>query len=126
MSSFPSFSQANNRFHGTTCDTDYLLPHDDEEIERLDSLQNLFRMILGKNIIAPLSIKPSHILDVGAGSGKWCIEVAEELPHALVVGIELYPIERSSAPPSNCQFLVADLNNGLQFDDGSLDVVHSR
>ena len=64
-------------------------------------------------------------MDVGCGSGKWCVEVANEFPSARVKGIDLSPILPRSAP-LNVDFIVADLNNGLNLDDGSQDLVHSR
>jgi hypothetical protein len=42
-----------------------------------------------------------------------------------VVGIDLSPIQPDFVP-QNCEFVVADLNDGLDFDDGSHDLVHSR
>jgi len=64
-------------------------------------------------------------LDVGTGSGAWCIEVADQFPKAHVVGIDLSPIQATTIP-LNCEFIVSDLNEGLGFDDGSLDLVQSR
>jgi ubiquinone/menaquinone biosynthesis C-methylase UbiE len=66
-----------------------------------------------------------RIVDVGTGTGLWVIEVAEEFPTTMVYGIDLSPIQQTSIP-SNAQFRVMDLNEGLGFDDGSTDLVHSR
>jgi ubiquinone/menaquinone biosynthesis C-methylase UbiE len=64
-------------------------------------------------------------VDVGCGSGAWCIEVAKEFPTAAVCGFDLSPIDRGGVP-ENCKFLVGDLNDGLPFEDGSLDLVQGR
>lgn len=53
------------------------------------------------------------------------MDVAEEYPNAYVIGIDLSPIQPTYVP-ENCEFIVADLNDGLEFDDGSYDLVHSR
>jgi hypothetical protein len=44
-------------------------PNDDEEVTRLDELQYVIRCFFGRNILAPISRKPSRILDIGTGSG---------------------------------------------------------
>jgi ubiquinone/menaquinone biosynthesis C-methylase UbiE len=64
-------------------------------------------------------------VDVGCGSGAWAIEVADEFPTANVIGIDLSPIQPTDVP-QNCEFIVADLNQGLNFDDDSLDLVQGR
>lgn len=65
------------------------------------------------------------VVDVGAGSGRWVVEVAEQFPFAHVYGIDLSPIEPTNAPV-NAEFIVMDLTKGLEFDDRSTDFVHSR
>lgn len=94
------------------------------ETERLDDLQLAFRNLLGKNIFAPCS-DPKEILDLGAGSGAWCVEVAKEFPTAQVSGLDLSAIHRHNIP-ENCQFIVSNFLKGLKFDDNSIDLVHSR
>jgi SAM-dependent methyltransferase len=114
----------------------YPLPNDDEEIVRLDELQFVIRGLFGPNILAPISRNPTAILDLGTGSGRyhpicteayysWCFEVADQFPDARVVGIDLSPVQ-PTAVPDNCEFIVADFTEGLEFDNGSLDLVHSR
>ena len=86
----------------------------------------LYRCLLGRNIVVPIASKPRHILDVGTGSGRWAIEVADQYEDTNVFGIDLSPTSPSYEIPENCEFIVADLTEGLSFDDGSLDLVHSR
>ena len=38
-----------------------MLPNDEEEVERLQDIQYCFRKFLGKNIVAPISLKPQLI-----------------------------------------------------------------
>jgi ubiquinone/menaquinone biosynthesis C-methylase UbiE len=66
-----------------------------------------------------------RIVDVGTGSGLWVIEVAEEFPTAMVYGTDISPVQHTDIP-SNAEFRVMDLNEGLSFDDGSTDLAHSR
>jgi len=64
-------------------------------------------------------------VDIGTGSGKWVLEVAEEWPSARVVGLDLSPIQPTLVP-SNAEFIVEDVNQGIGFNDASTDLVHSR
>ena len=114
------------RFHGT--DNRYPLPNDSEEIVRLDELHYMYRGFLGRNVLAPISHtkRPTNILDIGTGSGRWPIEVATEFENATVTGMDLSPTEPLYEAPENCEFIVADLTEGLGFNDESLDLVHSR
>jgi Methyltransferase domain len=114
-----------NRFHGIE-NNKYHFPCDEEEVARLDCLQYAIRTYLnGRNVLVPLGNKPTDILDVGTGSGAWCIEVADEYPTAMVRGIDLSPVQPNLVP-DNCEFIVMDLTEGLEFDSGSQDLVHSR
>ena len=112
------------RFHRVEKST-YPLPNDEKEHKRLDDLQLACRELLGGNVFAPISSTPTNILDVGTGSGAWCVDVAKQFPTATVSGLDLSPIHRSDAP-QNCHFVVGDLNEGLKFETGSMDLVHSR
>jgi ubiquinone/menaquinone biosynthesis C-methylase UbiE len=113
-----------DRYHGIE-DNPYPLPNDDEEARRLDDLHDVCRYILKANVVAPISPKADNILDIGTGSGAWAIEVADQFPDTLVRGLDLSPIQPLYVP-TNCEFLVGDLNEGLDFDDSSIDLVHSR
>jgi hypothetical protein len=73
------------RYHGIEGNR-YPLPNDEEEIIRLENLHYMFRGLLGRNILAPISARPSGILDVGTGSGRWVVDVATEFNTARVTG----------------------------------------
>ena len=64
-------------------------------------------------------------MDVGTGSGRWVIEVADQLSTARVCGIDISPVQPIDVPV-NAEFIVMDLTDGLDFSDGSTDLVHSR
>lgn len=46
-----------------------------------------------KRVLAPRpeGVDPPAILDIGAGSGRWALDMAKEFPHAEVVGLDLTP-----------------------------------
>ena len=117
--------EINRRYHGIDGNR-YPLPNDTEEVIRLDKLHYMFRCINRRNVLAPISPNATGILDVGTGSGRWVVEVAQEYPKAIVTGMDLSPANPLYEITENVDFIVGDLTEGLQFDDGSLDLVHSR
>jgi len=56
------------RYHGIV-ENPYPFPNDEEEVVRLDKLQYLHRLLMPRNVMAPISRKPNLILDLGTGSG---------------------------------------------------------
>jgi ubiquinone/menaquinone biosynthesis C-methylase UbiE len=113
-------------------DAPYVLPKDLGEINRLDFQHYLYRAALKSNYAAPIG-SPQSILDVGTGSGRWAIEIAEQFPLASVIALDLVdPAEigsRSHLPerfPSNYAFVQGDILRGLPFAEQSFDFVHQR
>jgi len=65
------------------------------------------------------------IVDIGTGSGLWAIEVAEEYPNTKVIGTDISPVQPIDGP-ANCEFQLENLLEGLSFDTGSVEFLHSR
>ena len=105
----------------------YVLPKDNQEINRLDFQHYVLRQTLGSNTLAPLGKGTKSIADIGCGTARWCHEVAREYPHAHVYGIDLEytPVPNMDAPP-NYTFVPANILNGLPFTDGTFDYIHQR
>ena len=112
----------------------------------MQDLQAYHKAFFGTNILAPIVPKPTLIgkplspgpkiknkrcesnecvVDVGTGSGVWCVEVAQEFPETRVVGTDLSPIQPTDVP-DNCDFIVESLLDGLSFDTGSVDYLQER
>jgi ubiquinone/menaquinone biosynthesis C-methylase UbiE len=49
---------------------------------------------------APISLTQQRILDLGTGSGIWCIEMGELYPSAEVIGVDLSANMPSWVPPN--------------------------
>jgi SAM-dependent methyltransferase len=64
-------------------------------------------------------------VDFGCGSGRWVIEVGEQYPGARVYGVDISPIQPTYVP-LNVEYVLMDVTEGLDFDDGSTDLVQSR
>lgn len=58
--------------------------------------------------------------------GAWAVQAAEQYPLARVIGIDLNPL-RPAVVPSNCEFVVGDLTQGLgDYGNENVDLVHAR
>ncbi|KAG8953834.1 hypothetical protein FRC04_001464 [Tulasnella sp. 424] len=113
----------------------YMLPADAPEHCRLDMQHEMLKKKMNglwlrpdavHRALAPKQTEVPSILDVGAGSGCWVLDVAKLFPHADVVGIDLAPANLNSPPPPNCRFECDDVNLGLEQYYGSFDVVNAR
>ena len=126
-----TYKYENGRRYNAFREGSYILPNDDQEQERMDMLHHIYRLILGGSlwrapIISEDRPSPKRILDLGCGTGAWCMEVADELSEALVEGIDLSPIQPNWVPP-NCQFYVDDFEAQWTYKpDEKFDYIHGR
>jgi ubiquinone/menaquinone biosynthesis C-methylase UbiE len=100
-----------------------MLPKDLSEVSRLDFQHYALRATLKGNHLAPLE-KPTHVLDVGCGTGQWCYEMCAEFPAAQVTGFDLEAGKPAS--PVNYHFVPGNVLDGLPFPDNSFAYVHQR
>ena len=110
----------------------YIVPWDIEEHNRLDFQHFMLRYALRGNYAAPIGT-PHSILDVGSGTGRWAIEMANHFPRAKVIGLDINapPVDLLAEKgidtrPANYQFVAGNLLEGLPFADASFDYVHMR
>ncbi|MHB8596360.1 MAG: class I SAM-dependent methyltransferase [Ktedonobacteraceae bacterium] len=107
-------------------DVPYMLPNFNQEIDPLDLQHYMIRYLLKGNYIAPIA-KPAHILDVGCGTGRWMIEMAQEFSQAKLNGIDLkHPEGEATLFPHNSHFHAGNILNGLPFEESFFDFVHQR
>jgi methyltransferase family protein len=101
----------------------YLFPEHPGEAYRLDVQHYAIRLMLGLNLLAPVE-EPRRVLDVGCGTGRWCLEVGQQFTDALVVGLDL--IAEPERHTSRYRLVRGDVLAGLPFCDGEFDLVHQR
>lgn len=115
-------------------DAPYFLPKDDQEVNRLDFQHYLFRYALKSNYAVPLTT-PTNILDVGTGTGRWAMEMANQFPQANVIGLDIIPPPADNAAslgqgldrrPDNYVYVQGNVLDGLPFPDATFDYVHQR
>lgn len=106
----------------------YPFPNDDQEQTRQIDQYNIIRASQGGRLFfAPLK-DPHMILDVGTGTGIWCIELADSdlCPNAHIVGIDLSPIQPQDVPPN----VIFEMQDCAESDWGraldSFDFIYSR
>jgi trans-aconitate methyltransferase len=82
----------------------------DTEIQRLNTVHWGMRELWETSVRVPVPHQAPRILDVGCGSGIWAKEVAEVLPRAQIVGVDLSPtflLDEPGRPiPANLSFEV--------------------
>ncbi|KAJ9137108.1 S-adenosyl-L-methionine-dependent methyltransferase [Pleurostoma richardsiae] len=105
-------------------DAKYVLPMDEQEIERLDFQCHLVWLTLDKQHgFAPVK-NLRRALDAGCGTGIWAIEFADEHPETEVLGVDLAPVQPHSVPP-NLEFEVDDLEQPWNFSR-KFDYIHCQ
>jgi 2-polyprenyl-3-methyl-5-hydroxy-6-metoxy-1,4-benzoquinol methylase len=58
--------------------------------ERNDWQHYKFFILLNDQLhLSPLADTPTDILDLGTGTGVWCIDMADKYPSATVIGVDL-------------------------------------
>ncbi|KAF2866549.1 S-adenosyl-L-methionine-dependent methyltransferase [Massariosphaeria phaeospora] len=81
------FIHENDRIYGNSV---YYMPCDQAEQDRLAILHQVFTYALkGKLTTTNVSHATRRILDVGTGPGHWAVAMAEQYPHAEVVGVDM-------------------------------------
>lgn len=113
-----------------------LNPESPEEMARLINLDRMSTRAMG-GVFAALSeqdIAGLHdILDLACGPGGWVLDVALERPEAHVTGIDISKIMIDYAKARartqkrlNASFHVMSINDALEFDDASFDLINAR
>lgn len=106
----------------------YTLPKDALEADRLDFQHYYFRRLLKGLYLAPLEKRRlAAVLDIGCGTGRWAYDMAQDLPRAQIVGLDIeIPRPGALAVPSNLKLVHGNVLERLPFADRSFNFVHQR
>ncbi|KAL1922468.1 uncharacterized protein VTP21DRAFT_10007 [Calcarisporiella thermophila] len=107
----------------------YIMPSDEEEIDRLQMLHYIYRYLFQGNFSAPIREdleRGIKVLDAGCGPGSWTMEMATEFSRSSFVGVDIANSFPSTIVPSNCTFRIVNLVEPLPFEDEEFDYVCLR
>ena len=84
----------------------------------------------GRVFHSPLT-KPKRILDIGCGTGRTTVQLAQNFPDAQVIGIDLSPVPPVHSKPDNVEYIQGDFwelvkSGDFRFHSGSFDYVFGR
>jgi SAM-dependent methyltransferase len=80
---------------------------------------------LGTSHFAPVP-QPREILDVGCGFGRWLADMANSFPDCNMHGVDLVEPSTSNHLPAGCKVTLADIHDGLPFENNRFDIVHQQ
>ncbi|KAI9708756.1 MAG: hypothetical protein M1820_003711 [Bogoriella megaspora] len=107
-------------------DLEYGMPSDELELERLDFAHTIYYILLEKkHFLAPITDTPHKILDLGTGTGKWCVDIADMFRTAYVLGVDIAPTQPEWVPP-NCHFEIDDIERRWTRSKESFGFVFAR
>ncbi|CAG8523923.1 12871_t:CDS:2 [Funneliformis mosseae] len=106
----------------------YFFPNDDEEGNEICMNYSFFNK---SNFSSPMHEKlmngNAKVLDLGCGTGRWLLDMAEDYPDSTFVGVDISPFfPDSNETPPNVGFLQCNVNDGLPFPDSTFDFVCQR
>lgn len=86
---------------------------------------------MSNNIFHAPASNPKRILDVGCGTGRSTVQLAEKFPDAKVIGVDLSPVPNLHPKPKNVEYIQGDVRELVKagaapFSLGSFDYVFSR
>jgi len=124
-SSVLNYPYENGRRYHAFREGSYYFPNDEKENERLDLTHHMFTMVLGDKLhLAPIGSNPQNILDIGTGTGLWCIEMGDDYPTAQILGNDLSAVQPSMIPP-NVKFEIDDVESAWTYPK-LFDYIHCR
>ncbi|PKK72775.1 S-adenosyl-L-methionine-dependent methyltransferase [Rhizophagus irregularis] len=117
------------RFHNVT-GVEYFMPNDEQEISRLEMSYLLVKYLWQNNFSSPIHEKLTNenmrVIDIGCGTGKWSLEMAEMYPKVTFIGIDISTVFPTETKFSNVTFFLANVLDGLPFEKNTFDFVFQR
>ncbi|KAJ3093973.1 hypothetical protein HK100_006329 [Physocladia obscura] len=120
------------QYHGVE-DSEYFLPSDIGEQDRLELQHYLLRHVFKGDVIRKdirefLETPGRKILDIGCANGWWLDSVGKVYLSAQLYGVDLAPnvVEAATKFLPHANFSVGNVLTGLPYPDDTFDFVHQR
>ncbi|KAI8971910.1 S-adenosyl-L-methionine-dependent methyltransferase, partial [Mycotypha africana] len=110
-------------------DSSYLLPCDEVETDRLRHLHYMLRFAIQGNYLAPVNDilrKGASVLDLGCGPGVWSMDISENYPKSIIIGVDIALKYSKENKPDNCLFYECNLLKQLPFEDCTFEYIFIR
>ncbi|KAJ3122842.1 hypothetical protein HK100_011814 [Physocladia obscura] len=120
------------REYHSLANSDYMLPNDATEQNRLEMQHYVLRAVFKSDIICPavkeLATSPGYkILDVGCAKGFWLKCVKKDYPLAECYGVDISEsLVQQSTETSGISLKFGNVLETLPFDSNTFDFVHQR
>jgi metalloendopeptidase OMA1, mitochondrial len=107
----------------------YWIPNDTPELRRLNEQHAILKAVKNDKIhlapFLPSLHSPAKILDIGCGSGIWCLEIASLYGDEVdVIGMDLTTIQPEERP-ANVRWVVHDMEvEPWPFPEQHFDFIH--
>ncbi|KAI9281576.1 S-adenosyl-L-methionine-dependent methyltransferase [Sporodiniella umbellata] len=111
--------------------TDYWLPKDKDEHDRLTGQHFAFKDLLNGNITSSVKDildfqKGISILDIGCGSGVWMADMSSEYPNCTYYGCDIIDTPDIIRMLPNLSYSYGNVTQRLPYEDNTFDFVHMR
>jgi ubiquinone/menaquinone biosynthesis C-methylase UbiE len=63
---------------------------------------------------------------ISCGGGSWLFDMATNFRQPTFIGVDISPVIPQGIKPQNVEFVLANVLDGLPFQDDSFDYVHQR
>ncbi|KAJ6032571.1 S-adenosyl-L-methionine-dependent methyltransferase [Penicillium herquei] len=94
----------------------------EDEFEQVDMGQHVYGLLYKGKLFQSPTDSPSRVLDVGAGSGKWALDMGVMYPDASITGVDISDIQPPWTP-ENVKFDISDVNEEWNFGE-KFDLIH--
>ncbi|KIW30060.1 uncharacterized protein PV07_05837 [Cladophialophora immunda] len=127
-SSVFDYIQEHGRTYNAYGERTYVLPNDEIELDRLDLQHHLLKMTFN-NQLSTCGVEKKRdlhrVLDIGTGTGIWSVEFGDLHPEAIVLGVDVSPVQPTYSVPPNVRFEVMDVGQPWVFSY-QFDFIFSR